>query len=620
MERTTAEYTSYLLAVLAVWILLRCARSLLTRRSLPEAAGALELSGKEIRELRGRECLVGRASSSDVMLDDPSVQKLHAMLSRGDDGIWVLRDLSRGASFVGSRAVEGEALLKNGDRLRFGTVGAKLNTGYRGKKEPEKAGHTVRGSATLLLLTLFEFCLLIEHIRSAAEEYRPGILTAFCILAALGWGLYLFERRGGDRGFEPESVALLLTSVGFSVAASSRPETMLRQSALFAAGLVLYVLLGLWLRDEERAMKFRWAAGGLGLMLLGLTLLTSRSILGAKNWLILAGNSLQPSEFVKIAFVYAGAVGLDGMLYRRQVLPFTVFSAAIVGTLALMGDFGTALVFFAAFLVIVFMRSGSVTLAALSIGSVVAAAALVLRMRPYVAARFSGWGRAWEDPLGAGYQQVRAMSALASGGLFGRGAGSGWLKGVVAADTDLVFGVVCEELGLITGVCIVLSLLLLAVYARRCAGSGRSAGYAISAAGAVTAFMIQMGLNVFGSMDLVPFTGVTFPFVSRGGSSLVACWGLLAFVKAAGTSSEGIGKKVPAGSKASPAKKASPTGKKPAAPKTDAPKKPAEKKPAAAAPASAQKKPAAKQPAAKKPAGAEKKPAAKAGGTKGAVK
>ena len=626
MEQTVAEYTSYLLAVLAVWILLRCARSLLTRRSVPDVTGALELSGKEIRELRGRECLIGRASSSDAVLDDPSVQKLHAMLSRGDDGVWVLRDLSRGATFVGSRTVEGEALLKNGERLRFGTVSAKLNTGYRGKKEPEKAGHTVRGSATLLLLTIFEFCLLIEHIRSAADEHRAGILAAFCCLAALGWGLYLFERRGGDRGFEPESIALLLTAVGFSVAASSRPEAMLRQSALFAAGLALYVLLGLWLRDRERAMKFRWAAGGLGLALLGLTLLTSRSIWGAKNWLILAGNSLQPSEFVKIAFVYTGAVGLDGMLRRRQVLPFTAFSAAIVGTLALMGDFGTALVFFAAFLVIVIMRSGSVSLAALALASAAAAAALVLQLRPYVAARFSGWGRAWEDPLGAGYQQVRAMSALASGGLFGRGAGSGWLTGVVAADTDLVFAVVCEELGLITGICTMLSLLLLAVYARRCAGSGRSGGYAISAAGAVTAFMVQMGLNVFGSMDLVPFTGVTFPFVSRGGSSLIACWGLLAFVKAAGAAYGGTAKKAPAGTGTPAAKKTAPAAKKPAENKPDDTTKPAEKKPATAAkPAAAAKKPAAKQPAAKKTAAAEKKqspaekkPGTKKGGTKGA--
>ena len=306
----------------------------------------------------------------------------------------------------------------------------------------------------------------------------------------------------------------------------------------------------------------------------------------------------------------------DCVLYTKQVLPFTVYSAAVVGTLALMGDFGTALVFFAAYLVIAAIRTGSAALISLSAASAGGAAALVLRLRPYVAARFLSLGRAWQDPLGAGYQQVRAMSALASGGLFGRGAGRGWLSGVVAADTDLVFGLVCEELGLITGVCCLMCLLLLAVYARRNIGTGRSGGYAVAAAGAVTMFMVQAGLNVFGSMDMIPFTGVTFPFVSRGGSSLIACWGLLAVVKAADVlRPENTGKPAAAANKAA---------------KTSAPKKTAEKKPASAAgktgsakkknfgSKTAEKTQEKKTPAAKTKTAAVKKPVQKPAGTKGA--
>ena len=606
----------YLLAALAVWILLRCARSLLGRRTVPEPLAALELSGKERRELLAQECLIGRSSSSDAVLDNPSVRRTHALLRRENGGTWVLRDLSGGETFVGNRKVEGEALLKNGDRIRFGSVSARLNTSVRSGKSGDKPRRTARGSATLLLLTLFEFCLLLQHIRAALPEHRPGILTAFAALAAAGWGLYFYARRNGAGSFEPETAALLLTAVGFSVAASSRPEAMLRHTALFLAGAAAYLLLGRWLREEERAMKLRAAAGGLALALLGITLLTGESVWGAKNWLSLAGNTLQPSEFAKIAYVCAGTVGLEGMLYTKQVLPFTVYSAAVVGTLALMGDFGTALVFFAAYLVIAAIRTGSAALISLSAASAGGAATLVLRLRPYVAARFLSLGRAWQDPLGAGYQQVRAMSALASGGLFGRGAGRGWLSGVVAADTDLVFGLVCEELGLITGVCCLMCLLLLAVYARSNIGTGRSGGYAVAAAGAVTMFMVQAGLNVFGSMDMIPFTGVTFPFVSRGGSSLIACWGLLAVVKAADVlRPENTGKPAAAANKAA---------------KTSAPKKTAEKTPASAAgktgPAkkgnfgskTAEKTQEKKTPAAKTKTAAVKKPVQKPAGTKGA--
>ena len=210
-----------------------------------------------------------------------------------------------------------------------------------------------------------------------------------------------------------------------------------------------------------------------------------------------------------------------------------------VGALALMGDFGTALVFFVCFLVISFMRSGSFATLFLAIGGAASAAMLVLTVKPYVAQRFATWGHAWDDPLNTGFQQVRTMSAAAAGGLFGRGAGAGWLKNVFAANTDMVFGVVCEELGLIVGLCCVLSLLLLAVFSVRSASAGRSSYYVIASCATVTIFMAQLALNVFGSLDLLPFTGVTFPFVSKGGSSLISCWGMLAFIKAGDTRSGG---------------------------------------------------------------------------------
>ena len=115
------------------------------------------------------------------------------------------------------------------------------------------------------------------------------------------------------------------------------------------------------------------------------------------------------------------------------------------------------------------------------------------------------------------------------------GAGAGWLTGIVAADTDLVFCVLCEELGLVTGVLAVLAIVMLCVFAVRDAAGSRSGFYVIAACASVSVMLVQTALNVLGSVDILPFTGVTFPFVSRGGSSLVSCWTLLAFIKAADT-------------------------------------------------------------------------------------
>lgn len=203
--------------------------------------------------------------------------------------------------------------------------------------------------------------------------------------------------------------------------------------------------------------------------------------------------------------------------------------------LALMSDFGTALIFFVTFLVISFMRSGSIATVALAVTGAGMAGFLMLRMKAHVARRFAAWGHVWEDVYDTGYQQTHALSAGASGGLFGKGAGNGWLKDGFAANTDTVFSLVCEELGLIIAICAVLAIVSLAFFAVRNAAQGRSAYYSIAACATASMFLIQLALNVFGSVDILPFTGVTFPFVSRGGTSVLSCWMLLAFIKAGDT-------------------------------------------------------------------------------------
>ena len=620
-------YTSYVLAALAVWILLRCARSLLLSRYEPEIWGWLELSGGEKLPIRHWECVIGRSAASDAVLSDPSVARSHAALLRSEDGDWTLTDLAgKGSLLLGGKPVSGSAEIRHGDRLRLGSVNARFLTLSESQRREQQRSRTAPGrrvapAGTLLLLTVFQLTALLQLCLSDPAE-PAAVVLSFGLLAAAEWCCFFLLRSASVRGYEPETLAFFLTTVGFVVAASSVRGAMLKQSLLFLGALALFFLLGIWLRSLRRVRALRWAMGIAALGFLALTLLTSEAIWGAKNWLSLAGQSLQPSEFVKIAYIYAGSATLDRLFRRRNLLLFIVFSAMCVGVLGLMGDFGTALVFFVAFLVISYMRSGSFATVLLALSGAALAVMLVLTVRPYVAARFAGWGHAWEDPLGAGYQQVRAMSALAAGGLFGRGAGQGWLRGVVAADTDLVFGLVCEELGLIVGLCCVLGILLLALFAVRSASSGRSAYFVIASCAAATMYMTQMGLNVFGSMDVLPFTGVTFPFLSRGGSSLIACWGMLAFIKAGDTrpggsfalgragfrspAPGGSRREKPSAAKKKTAESASSSKKKPAEGKPAPKSKPASGKPAGAKAPVSGKAGSAKAPASGKPAGGGK--------------
>ena len=299
--------------------------------------------------------------------------------------------------------------------------------------------------------------------------------------------------------------------------------------------LVLFLLLGWYLRDLRRAVKLRYLMGIAAVALFAVNLAIAGVSHGARNWISVFGFSFQPSELIKVAFVYVGAATLDRLLTRRNLYGFILFSGFCLVCLAAMRDFGTAAIFFVAFLVIAYLRSGDFATLSLICGGVAFAGMMVVRFKPYIANRFAVWGHVWEDASGAGYQQTRTMSAAASGGLIGVGAGDGWLHNVAAADTDLVFGMLCEEWGLIIALLAVCALVTLAVFAVRCTKAGRSSFYTIAACAAMSLLVFQSVLNIFGAVDLLPLTGVTLPFVSHGGSSMLSAWGLLAFLKAADT-------------------------------------------------------------------------------------
>ena len=155
-----------------------------------------------------------------------------------------------------------------------------------------------------------------------------------------------------------------------------------------------------------------------------------REILRCQNWLYIGSLSVQPSELSKVCFILLGASTMDRLMNKRNLILFIGYSAFICGCLALMNDFGTALIFFCAFLVIAFLRSGSVGTVALAIAALVFAGVVALKIAPMPCGGSPAGGISGEDPLDTGYQQTRALMCLHSGGLLGLGAGRGWMVNV----------------------------------------------------------------------------------------------------------------------------------------------------------------------------------------------
>ena len=535
----TITASKAILILLSIAILARCLRSMLREKYDPETWAYLRY-GRERLPVQHWEVIIGRASDADVCIPEREVARTHAILRRNDLGEWRIFDVfSRGGVWVNNTFVDDDGMeVRDGDVINLNGICVRfsdLSMERRERLESKRSGVGRRYSPalTLLMLTVFQLFLLLQHPFFAEPDILSDIALGFGSLIVMEWSCYNAMRIINRSGFEIETLAFYLSSLGMSVAASSTPEDLYKQILLTLAGLLLFLLAGWWQRSLQRTSSTRILVALGALLLLGINVVASDVVLGARNWLEFWGFSFQPSELVKVAYVYVGAATLDRLFRRNNLYLFIAFSAICVMALALIGDFGTALVFFVCFLVISFMRSGSIATVMLAVTGAGLAGFLAVSARPYIAQRFASWGHVWEDIYDKGFQQTRAMSAAAAGGLFGKGAGNGWLKNIFAANTDLVFGVVCEEQGLIVACCMVLAVILLACFAVRSARSGRSAYYGIASCAAMSILLTQVALNVFGSMDILPFTGVTFPFVSRGGSSLLSCWMMMAYLKSA---------------------------------------------------------------------------------------
>lgn len=534
---TLWRYIAPLLGVLILW---RCARPLLKFRREPETWAWLVMPDGNQLPITHWENIIGRGRGCDIVVDFPTVSRSHAVLTRFDDGSWSVTDIgSRGAVMVNGKQTTLSAV-EYGDRINLGGVEMILTPVTQEEVEDQLATRTKpqnMGSPALALffLTLFQLFTAFQFVTHLQAEAMSSAVLGFAALIAVEWLLFFALKLARRSGYEVETLAFFLSTIGFAVIASDDATKIGKQLICLVGGVFIYLIIGWSLRDLTRAKRFRYVAAVGGLLLLAANLVFGTEIYGAKNWIMIGPFSFQPSELVKLCFIYVGASTMDRIVTKRNLILFIVYSAAICGCLALMNDFGTALIFFVAFLVIAFLRSGSFATIALACAATGFAGVLAVRFRPHILRRFATWGHAWDYALSTGYQQTRAMMCIASGGLLGLGAGNGWLKYVAASDTDLVFGFVCEEWGLILGIVMVAAILILGVFVVRSAKVGRSSFYTIGACAAVSILMIQTILNVFGTMDLLPLTGVTFPFVSNGGSSMLSSWGLIAFIKAADT-------------------------------------------------------------------------------------
>lgn len=537
------EYVGFLrwaVPVLTAILLLRCILPLLTFRREPEIWAWLNMATGQQVPITHWENVIGRSKNCDVTIDFPTVSRNHAVLTRYDDGSWTITDVgSKEGTWVNGRRVQICALTSK-EKISIGGVDMQLQPITERQEERQaqlrtKAANGWDTVTNLMLLTILQCVMLLGFLLNSQQSDFVNVLQGFLGIVLCQWILYIFYCLIQRKSFEVETIAFFLCTMGMAAISTVKPGETVKQLLAMIMGVVLFLIIGWSLRDLERAKVVRYLATIAGVGFLVVTLVFGTEYYGAKNWLIIGSMSLQPSELSKVCFVFAGASTMDRIMTKRNLILFIVYSVIICGLLALMNDFGTALIFFCAFLVIAYLRSGSVGTVALAITALGFAGVIGLKIAPHALQRFATWRHIWEDPLVSGYQQTRALMCIASGGLLGLGPENGLLQYVFAADSDIVFATISEEWGLLTAMMTVLCIVALGFFPIRTARVARSSFYSIGACIAASVLVIQTVLNCLGTLDILPFTGVTFPFVSNGGTSMIGAWGLLAFVKAADT-------------------------------------------------------------------------------------
>lgn len=321
------------------------------------------------------------------------------------------------------------------------------------------------------------------------------------------------------------------------------PALAIRQFWWICLGLVVLIVLTRWGKNYRNLSEYRYLFMAVVIILLVMTIVFGVTIGGARNWLSLGSFRFQPSEGVKILLV----LFLTGFLDEnrellatgtRRFFGFQLPEPRYLGPLLLtwgitllllvfQRDLGTALIFFATFLVMVYIATSRGTYVGWGLALFLAGSATAYFLFPHVQERFAVWLNPWGMQAGGGYQVVQSLFAIGSGGLVGTGIGLGQPFLIPAVATDFIYAAVVEEMGLAGGIGVLLVYLLLIYRGYRTALAANSPAGMILAAGITSLLAIQTFVIVAGVTRLLPLTGITLPFISYGGSSMVANFALI---------------------------------------------------------------------------------------------
>ncbi len=323
----------------------------------------------------------------------------------------------------------------------------------------------------------------------------------------------------------------MLLSISFVILTRLSMSRSIRQFAIVAFSLVIALIFPVISRHFKLLRRGRYLFAVMGILILGAVLVTGSITNGSKISFSIFGISFQPSEFVKMTYV----LFLAGMLWRAkkfwQILVCAVFAAVHVLILAASRDLGSALIYFTVYVVMVYIATTKKRYLLLGLSGAAAASYVSYLLFSHVQVRVAAWLDPWADIDRKGYQIAQSLFAIGTGGWFGMGVGGGMPNTIPYVEQDFVFAAVCEEFGVIYGICLILLCLNLFMEIAHVAYSCKDRFLKLSAYGLGITYIFQLFLTIGGNIKFIPLTGVTLPLISYGGSSVLATLLMLSLIQ-----------------------------------------------------------------------------------------
>ncbi len=378
-------------------------------------------------------------------------------------------------------------------------------------------------------------------------------LGLFAAFAAAHIGVRLFAP-GADPALLP--IVFALSGIGITFVTRLEPSASMGQIVYLFLGVALMVGTLAVVKNLEVVKRYKYVLGAAGIALLVLPMLIGTEIYGSKLWIKIGSFQFQPGEFAKVFIVLflAGYLAENRELLSisnrtvlgvklprlRLLYPLFIVWGVCLLVVAFERDLGSALLFYTIFLIMLYVATGRVSYVLIGLVLLAVGAFGMYQIMGHVQVRVAIWFDPFKDAQNLGFQIVQALYSLADGGLLGVGIGKG-LGGdtIPVVASDMIFAAIGEEMGLLGGAAVLLLFMLFAVRGLTTAARAKSDLAAFSAAGLTAAISFQAFTIVGGVTRLIPLTGVTLPFMSQGGSSLLASFVIVALLLRAGDEATG---------------------------------------------------------------------------------